>query len=158
MQKARSYVIIYRSIFGNGHGNNILSHSNALAGKRRGRVEHHGGAFMLEVVKNIRLVWRLVQDPRVPAWIKFGIPLLVGLYFIWPLDLIPDFLVGPGEIDDLGVVLLGMSLIVRFSPGHIVDEHKRALGMSDEEIPYRRERQPETNNTIDGDYRVIPPE
>ena len=26
-----------------------------------------------------------------------------AIYFIWPIDIIPDFLLGPGQVDDLGV-------------------------------------------------------
>ncbi len=112
---------------------------------------------MTEVLKNLRLVLRLAGDPRVPSWIKIGIPLLVAIYFLSPVDLIPDFILGPGQLDDLGVVLLGMNLMVRFSPGHVVDEHKRALGMSgDSGTSYRGTGQ--NGQTIDGDYRVVPPE
>ena len=109
---------------------------------------------MAEVLKNLRLVLRLARDPRVPSWIKVGIPLLVAIYFISPVDLIPDFIIGPGQLDDLGVVLLGMNLMVRFSPSSVVDEHKRALGMADEAATaYRPSGQ--NGQTIDGDYRVI---
>lgn len=112
---------------------------------------------MLEVLKNLQLVLRLARDPRVPAWIKVGIPLLVAIYFVSPIDLIPDFIIGPGQLDDLGVVLLGMNLMVRFSPGYVVDEHKRAMGIAvDGTTAHRRAGQ--NGQTIDGDYKVVPPE
>jgi uncharacterized membrane protein YkvA (DUF1232 family) len=83
---------------------------------------------MKDLWVNGRLAWRLMHDKRVPAWIKIGVPLLVIVYVVSPVDLIPDSLIGPGQLDDMGVVLLGISLIVRFSPQHVVEEHKRALG------------------------------
>ena len=43
-----------------------------------------------------QLVWRLLQDPRVPGWIKL-VPLFTLIYLISPIDLVPDFLVGPGR-------------------------------------------------------------
>ena len=84
---------------------------------------------LAEIWERGRLVWRLMSDQRVPSWIRIGIPAVVFLYFISPIDLIPDFILGLGQLDDLGVILLGMSLLIRMAPGHVVDEHKRALGI-----------------------------
>ena len=81
-----------------------------------------------EVIARGRLVWRLMNDARVATWIKISIPIVVVLYFIMPIDLIPDFIPVLGQLDDLGVVLLGMSLMIRFSPQYVVDEHRMALG------------------------------
>jgi uncharacterized membrane protein YkvA (DUF1232 family) len=114
--------------------------------------------MMAELISNFRLVLRLVQDGRVPAWIKVGIPVLVVVYFISPIDVIPDFLIGPGQLDDMAVVLFGMSLMVRFSPGHVVEEHKRALGITDPASGPAPAGGKAGDGTIDGDYRVIPPE
>ena len=133
---------------------------------------------MKELLENGRLVWRLINDPRVPGWIKFGVPLLVAVYVLSPIDVIPDFLVGPGQLDDLGVVLLGMTLMVRLSPQHVVEEHKRALGYDIDGSaskgasggrsywappPNASGRSaPETTqaeqSAIEGEYRVIPPD
>ena len=69
-----------------------------------------------------------MNDARVPSWVKIAIPLVVLLYFVMPVDFIPDFIPGLGQLDDLGVLLIGMSLVIRFSPPYVVDEHKMALG------------------------------
>jgi uncharacterized membrane protein YkvA (DUF1232 family) len=84
---------------------------------------------MSDMIQKARLAWRLINDPRVPGWVKVGIPLLVLLYFFSPIDFIPDILLGLGQLDDLGVVLLGLSLIARFSPQPVVEEHRQAMGM-----------------------------
>ena len=127
---------------------------------------------MKEILENGRLVLRLMQDARVPTWIKVVIPAIVILYFISPIDLIPDFLIGPGQLDDLGVILLGMTMIVRFSPKYIVDEHRRALGYEVEGTPppastagnywsaptsgASNEPPKQGDGTIEGEYRVMP--
>ncbi len=132
---------------------------------------------MRDLIQTARLGWRLLQDPRVPAWIKIGVPLLVILYFVFPIDILPDFIPGLGQLDDIGVVLLGINLLARLSPDAIVDEHKRELGITRVSGPttYRRtdsdywktppeqgeptRRVSQTNGgSIEGDYRVIPPD
>jgi uncharacterized membrane protein YkvA (DUF1232 family) len=135
---------------------------------------------MKDLWVNGRLAWRLIHDRRVPAWIKIGVPLLVIVYVVSPVDLIPDSLIGPGQLDDMGVVLLGISLIVRLSPQDVVDEHKRALGYQVDGSAHAGagnsggrsywappgsggsgETQPSSQQgqaAIDGEYRVITPE
>ncbi len=82
---------------------------------------------MLQVVINeLRLTWRLIRDPRVPMWTKI-IPFAGLIYVLSPLDLIPDVLIGLGQLDDLGVILAGLRLFQTFSPAYVVDEHRAAL-------------------------------
>jgi len=82
--------------------------------------------------EQLRLSWRLLRDQRVPA-LKFALPALLGLYVMSPLDPIPDFLLGLGQMDDLGVVIAGVLLIARImprlAPEHVVDEHLREMGI-----------------------------
>jgi uncharacterized membrane protein YkvA (DUF1232 family) len=114
-----------------------------------------GTGVIGELVERGRLVWRLMNDERVPNWLKLGIPLLVMLYFVSPVDLIPDFLLGLDQLDDLGVVLLGMALFIRLAPEVAVDEHRRALGIDadrPEGEPTRRVSR--DTSPIEGEYRV----
>jgi len=82
--------------------------------------------------EQLRLSWRLLRDQRVPA-LKFALPALLGLYVMSPLDPIPDFLLGLGQMDDLGVVIAGVLLIARImprlAPERVVDEHLREMGI-----------------------------
>ncbi len=128
---------------------------------------------MRDILDNGRLTWRLINDPRVSTFVKVAIPLFMALYFFSPIDFIPDFLPVLGQLDDIGVVLLGMSLIVRFSPQAVVDEHRRALGIDhtvgDQFAPHKGNdpssywagpptRHPgEPTQPIDGEYTVVPP-
>lgn len=79
----------------------------------------------------LRLSWRLLRDERVPA-LKFALPALLVFYVVSPIDPIPDFLIGLGQTDDLGVVIMGVLLLARviprLAPEDIVDEHLRAMG------------------------------
>src|SRR5215217_4724839 len=74
----------------------------------------------------LRLAWRLIRDERVSG-LKFALPALIALYVLSPVDTIPDFLLGLGQIDDLGVIIAGLLLLARviprLAPGHVVDEH-----------------------------------
>ncbi len=81
-----------------------------------------------QLLENGRLAFRLFNDPRVPGWVKYGIPLLVVLYLVMPLDVLPDFIPILGQLDDIGVIVLGMSLMSKLAPSYVVDEHRRALG------------------------------
>ena len=118
--------------------------------------QNQGGSGILgELMERGRLVWRLMNDERVPTWLKLSVPMLVLLYFISPIDLIPDFILGLGQLDDLGIVLLGMALFIRLAPEAAVDEHRRALGMDPQGQggePTRRTSR--DTNPIEGEYRV----
>jgi uncharacterized membrane protein YkvA (DUF1232 family) len=74
----------------------------------------------------LRLVWRLLRDARVPLWVKAVVPFLI-LYLAMPLDIIPDFLPVVGHLDDLMVLVVGVSLFVRFTPLAVLEEHLTML-------------------------------
>lgn len=82
--------------------------------------------FFTGIFKQIRLVWLLMKDGRVPVWAKSVVPLSL-LYLISPLDFIPDVALGLGQLDDLGVILLGMTLFVKLCPPHVVEEYQNEL-------------------------------
>src|SRR5215210_8640210 len=91
------------------------------------------GALLNRGVRDqLKLAWRLLRDERVSA-LKFALPALIGLYVLSPIDSVPDFFLGFGQIDDLGVITAGVlilaRLIPRLAPGHVVDEHLHDLGM-----------------------------
>jgi uncharacterized membrane protein YkvA (DUF1232 family) len=82
------------------------------------------------VVNQVWLTWKLVLDNRVPLWMK-ALLIIPFLYVLSPIDLIPDFIIGLGQLDDLGIVLLGMRLFESLVPDHIVQEHRAAIGQRD---------------------------
>lgn len=74
----------------------------------------------------LKLFWRLLGDRRVPLWPKLLLGLLL-VYLFAPMDLVPDFLVGLGQIDDLVVIFLGLQAFVRLCPQKIVREHVQMI-------------------------------
>ncbi|MBI2304868.1 MAG: DUF1232 domain-containing protein [Chloroflexi bacterium] len=82
--------------------------------------------FLPQLFRNGRLVFRLLRDKRVPGAVKLIIPAML-LYVISPIDLVPDFLLGLGYLDDIAVLLLGFRLFIAFSPRRVVEEHLREI-------------------------------
>jgi uncharacterized membrane protein YkvA (DUF1232 family) len=56
--------------------------------------------------------FRYVRDPRVPLWRRLA-GLLAVVYFVMPVDAIPDFLPLLGWLDDLGVLSAAAFFMVR---------------------------------------------
>ncbi len=94
----------------------------------RPRSPFSGADQLLEpgALDQIRLGWRLLRDPRVP-WIKNAIPAFAALYLVSPIDLIPDFLIGLGQVDDLGILvaltIATIRWLPRLAPQAVVEEH-----------------------------------
>lgn len=57
----------------------------------------------IKLVRNIVALYRYLKSPKVSA-AKKGIVIAGLLYFILPLDAIPDFIPIAGFLDDIGVV------------------------------------------------------
>ncbi len=83
-------------------------------------------AFFRKIIEQIMLTWRLVRDPRVPLWSKL-IPAAALVYVLSPIDIIPDFLIVIGQLDDLGLLLASMRLFEAVVPAYIVAEHRAAI-------------------------------
>jgi uncharacterized membrane protein YkvA (DUF1232 family) len=64
------------------------------------------------------LLWRAFWHPETPLYLK-GATLFAALYLVSPIDLVPDFIPFAGWIDDLILVPLMVSWIVRMLPPHV---------------------------------------
>ena len=66
--------------------------------------------------------------------LKIALPALIGIYLLSPVDFIPDVMLDPGQMDDLGVVTAGVLILARLlpwlAPSEVVSEHLREMGMS----------------------------
>lgn len=61
----------------------------------------------------------MATDSRVPKKVKF-VPILLALYLLMPFDLIPDFIPVIGYIDDVGVIILALVLMVKLTPAETI--------------------------------------
>ncbi len=100
-----------------------------------------------DILNDVRTAWRLFHDRRVPAVAK-TIPLLSLLYVIMPFDLIPDWILGLGQLDDLVVVVLGLRLFVAVA-SPILSARDDASDSENADDPEPQE------SFIDGTYRVV---
>lgn len=102
---------------------------------RRGNQPFKSANVFLEpgAIDNLRLTWRLARDPRVAPMYKLIVPIAIVLYLISPIDLVPDFLFGIGQIDDLGLIgvalLITFRLLPRLAPAEVVSQHLAELGL-----------------------------
>ena len=79
-------------------------------------------ARAVDRIKRELKVGRLVlQDPRVPRPAKWLLGLAIG-YAVSPIDLIPDFILILGHLDDLIIVPTLLFMAIRFVPEEALDE------------------------------------
>lgn len=74
-----------------------------------------------EVLHNGRLALRLMADGRVPKPLKL-LPILALAYLLSPVDLLPDLVLGLGQLDDLAVIVIALKLFISMAPEAVVDE------------------------------------
>jgi uncharacterized membrane protein YkvA (DUF1232 family) len=82
--------------------------------------------FVIHLPSFIKLFTRLMRDSRVPAAVKL-VPLGSIGYLILPTDLVPDFLPGLGQLDDLAVIVGGLKLFLRLCPPDVVQQHVQSI-------------------------------
>lgn len=105
------------------------------------------------LLKQARLVWRLLQDSRISSWVKL-IPVAGLVYLVSPVDLFPDMIVpGLSQLDDLAVILLSLKMFVDFCPPGIVREHLQNLTGRGRETRVTGNRP--SDPYIDVPYRIL---
>ena len=84
-------------------------------------------AILRSLPKYIRLISRLMGDSRVPLWPKI-LMILSLIYLVSPFDFIPDFIfLTFGYADDMVLVILAASYLLKASPDEVVREHVAAI-------------------------------
>jgi len=101
---------------------------------------------LADLIRDIEVAWHLLWDARVPTAVKL-IPALALIYIVSPIDLIPDPILGLGQLDDLAVLLLGLKLFLSLSPESLVREYSRR------EKPQDKTDAPP--DYVDAEYRVL---
>lgn len=59
------------------------------------------------------ILYYTLQKKETPTWAKTVIIGALG-YFILPIDVIPDFLVGIGFTDDLGTIVMALGTVIQY--------------------------------------------
>lgn len=95
---------------------------------RKGSAAGRAGQFLLFVPDVFMLLWRLVNDPRVTGSNK--VLLGTGIaYYIFPLDIIPEALIGPvGFLDDLVFGAFILNRILNDTDEEVLREHWSGRG------------------------------
>lgn len=78
--------------------------------------------YALLLPRLLRLLWRLTRDPRVPARSKALLFVLAG-YLASPIDLIPDFIPGAGQLDDIVIAAVALNHMLNRVPEDVVRSH-----------------------------------
>ena len=73
---------------------------------------------LLALPRMVKLIARLIRDPRVPTRAKAFALVSMG-YVLSPIDIIPDFIPVIGETDDVLVIVLALHRLIR-AAGHDV--------------------------------------
>jgi uncharacterized membrane protein YkvA (DUF1232 family) len=84
------------------------------------------------LLSDIHLALRLVREPAVPPYLK-AVPFAALAYVLSPLDFLPDFIPIVGQLDDIGILILGLKLFLRLCPADVVAFHRQAV---DEHRPF----------------------
>ena len=127
------------------------------------------GSFLEELLVNGQIAWRLYTDPRVSLILKLAVPMLALLYFIVPIDLLPDFIPFVGQLDEVALVLLLVRLFVAVAPPDIVAEYRRqakgggstagssstASGSAQKPGNNGTSKQTRADDVVDADFRVV---
>jgi len=83
--------------------------------------------FFQDLVQRIKLIWRLMTDPRVNFFLKL-LPIAALVYLIFPFDLAPGIAFPViGALDDAAIVWIGTSLFMNLCPEDVVEEHWNEL-------------------------------
>jgi uncharacterized membrane protein YkvA (DUF1232 family) len=117
-----------------------------MASRSRGPQIEHTVGFLGAIIRELRLIWRLMVNRQVPLWAKL-VPLVTVGYILSPIDLVPDWFPGLGQLDDVAILLIGLRLFVELCPRDVVQQlrsepHDRAPAGPDADV-------------VDTTYRVL---
>jgi len=80
---------------------------------------HRLKAWARALRRDVHALYFAGRDPRVP-WYAKALAIAVAGYALSPVDLIPDFIPLLGYLDDVILVPLGILLVIRLIPPHIL--------------------------------------
>ena len=109
----------------------FLPASPHMDGLNATRIANHlGWRRFFQLVWNLpsffRLFFGLIKDERVALGPKLVI-ISAMAYLALPTDLVPDFLLGLGQLDDVVILFSALKLFLRLCPPEVVQERLRAI-------------------------------
>jgi uncharacterized membrane protein YkvA (DUF1232 family) len=101
------------------------------------------GNIIRQTLLQLRLIWRLMRDPRI-LWLLKLIPLGGVLYLFFPFDMLVDLAPIIGQLDDAGILLGSLWLFVEMCPPDVVKEHMDDLTSVTVKGTWKEEKKGET--------------
>ena len=90
-----------------------------LLARRLQNREPYRTVLRLRSRQKLRFFRYMATDSRVPRIVKL-IPVLLAIYLANPIDIIPDFIPVLGYVDDVGVIVIALALMIRWTPNEAV--------------------------------------
>ena len=110
--------------------------------------------IVADIIRQARLAWRLMFDPRVPLWVKTIVPASL-VYLVSPIDFMPDVIPGLGQLDDLALIVIGVKLFIELCPPEIVREHmQELLGEANWRVEPNPPAPPPPPKIVDAPYEI----
>lgn len=75
------------------------------------------------IKRDVVAVYFAARDPQTPRLVRM-LAIAVAAYALSPIDLIPDFIPVLGYLDDLLIVPLGLMIVIRLLPPHILESSR----------------------------------
>jgi len=75
------------------------------------------------IKRDVVAVYFAARDPETPLAVRI-LALAVAAYALSPIDLIPDFIPVLGYLDDLLIVPLGLFVVIRLLPPHVLSSSR----------------------------------
>lgn len=79
------------------------------------------GRLFRAVGREILVLWYACRNPATPMRLKLA-AILLGLYVVSPIDILPDWLVLLGIVDDVTLLALGIPALLKLVPDHALND------------------------------------
>lgn len=126
-----------------------------------GQSKSNSANILAELMQNAQIAYNLLLDPRVSLISKVMIPALALVYFLSPIDLLPDVIPVLGQLDDIAVILLIVRLFIELAPPDIVAQYRANMAGGSQSGPepgtggQSQQRSSRDDDFVDADFRVV---
>lgn len=97
--------------------------------KKKSSLSTNQLGFFGELWQQARLSVALMLDREVPIYLKL-LPVAAIAYLFFPVDFLPDFVPGLGQLDDLTVLVLGAKMFIDMAPQQVVQRYLRQFNVT----------------------------